>query len=112
MIMLTFDVSSTAVLHAMHMGLGEDPEQLVSLLSNFARHSTRVTHPKGNRRYGGYVLDVNGPRVYDVAKFDGRPVCQDCHGTGKHQMRDRGRWVDVPCQNPHCTEKAREFAYG
>lgn len=109
--MITFDVSSNAITQAMLFGLGEDPESLVSLIAMFARRSARVTHPYGNRRYGGYVLDVEGPRVYGLFKYDANPVCPDCHGTGKHHMRDHGRWIDVPCQNPQCTESPRAVAY-
>lgn len=96
--MRAYDVATTAVSQAMELGLGDDPEQLVDLLAQFARRSAIVTHPRGNRRYGGYVLDVSGPRIYGVYAYDNRRVCRDCHGTRRHRMRDGGRWVDVPCQ--------------
>ena len=111
--MLTFDVASTAVYQAMDYGLGSDPEEIVSLIGEFARHSARVTHPQGNRRYGGYVLDVDGTRIYGLAKFDGQPVCPDCYGTGLLRQKVRGEWIDVPCKNPQCqdgTLRERAFA--
>ena len=108
--MQTFDVSLDAVNQAMSLGLGEDTDDLVSLIANFARSSALVTHPKGNHRYGGYILEIDGMLVYKIAKFNSSVVCPECHGTGMHHQRDSGRWVDVPCQNPTCSE--RSVAYG
>lgn len=101
--MSVYDVSSTALLQAIGLGFDEDVEDLVVTLSAFAHRSAKVTHPRGNRRYGGYVLDVEDERIYGIYKFDERAsVCTDCHGTRRHRMRDGRRWVEVPCQT--CTE--------
>lgn len=98
--MQTYDVSSNALTQAMALGLGEDPERLVSLLADFARRSAIATHRHGNRRYGGYVLEVDGPRIYGIAKYQSNAiVCKDCYGTRIHRMRDGVRWVEVPCQS-------------
>lgn len=106
--MMSFDVALTAINQAARLGLGTDADEITSLLGQFARRAALVTHPKGNRRYGGYVLRVEGPRVYSVAEYaPGEWVCPDCHGTGKHHQYDEGRWIDVPCQNPECSEETR-----
>jgi hypothetical protein len=106
--MQTYDVSSNAITQAMLYGLGEDPEQLVKLLATFARSAAIVTHPQGNRRYGGYVLDIDGPRIYGIAKFRRERVCPDCHGTRTHRHHDGHQWADVPCQA--CSNKEGSFA--
>lgn len=106
--MLAYDVSSNAITQAMLLDLGEDPEKLVTMLASFARSSAIVTHPQGNRRYGGYVLDIEGPRIYGIAKYRKGPVCRDCHGTGNHRQYDGGHWHDVPCQS--CSKEGQRVA--
>jgi len=102
--MRSYDVSTTALLQAQSLGLGEDLAELADLLAGFTRHSAIITHDLGNRRYGGYVLDVSEDRIYGIAKVDeDAAVCADCYGTGIHRMTDGDGWVEVPCQS--CKEE-------
>jgi hypothetical protein len=90
----------------MRLGLGEDADTLIALLAMFARRSAIVTHPRGTRRYGGYVLDVEGLRIYGISRLeDHRSVCPDCHGLGRHRMHDDCRWIEIPCQT--CKEVSK-----
>jgi hypothetical protein len=93
-----YDVSSNAITRAMLYGLGEDQGQLVKLLQHFAHNAAIVTHPEGNRRYGGYVLDMDELCIYSISKLRHGAVCPDCHGTKVHRQYDQHQWVDVPCQ--------------
>jgi len=103
---MTFEISSTAIQRAMEFGLGTDPEALVTLIANFARHSAITTHPEGNRRYGGYVLDIRDFKVYTLEHYNpDRPVCPECHGTGHHRRRDGRAWAYVSCSL--CGKKER-----
>jgi hypothetical protein len=104
--MRTYDVSSQALTQAMELGLGDSPPELIQLLGDFARRSAIVTHTEGNRRYGGFVLDIDGSRIYGIAKLRrDQAVCFDCYGTGTHHMKDGPEWIEVPCQT--CMEGRR-----
>lgn len=41
----------------------------VSTLNDMVRHSTRITHPKGNRRYNGWLFTVEGNDVIGFGKI-------------------------------------------
>jgi hypothetical protein len=98
--MTTYDVSTTAQLQAQSLGLGDDLAELADLLAGFARHSAIITHELGNRRFGGYVLDMHEGRIYGIdTVYEADTVCKDSYGTGIHRMTEGDSWVEVPCQS-------------
>jgi len=95
---LAYDVSGTAVLQAMQLGLGDDPAAVTALLSSYARRAALVTHPKGARRYGEYVLDMKGYQIYGIYPLEPRTFCADCRGLKRRLVRVGPEWVEVPCE--------------
>jgi hypothetical protein len=95
----TYEISTHALHQARALGLGLARDELTTLLIEFAEKAAIVTHPKGTRRFGGYVLDMDDTKVYGIAQLEaGVWVCPDCHGTQQHRMLDGVRWIDVNCQ--------------
>jgi hypothetical protein len=96
-------VTERAIDQGFALGLPGDRGKVASLLQFFSERAALVTHPHGNRRYGGYVLDIDLSTgvIRGVYQYDdyGFAVCSDCFGTGKHDQYDsiESRWVRVPC---------------
>jgi len=84
-----FEVSDELVERAREMGLFGNVR---GRIKKMAHYSTPYTHPRGNRRFGEFVLTVGGGRVVSIEKIgvgismlagDNDPVpCPDCDGDG------------------------------
>ena len=79
-----FSVSDDAAVKAEAMGLAADR------LAELFRHSTRITHERGNRRTRDFVFMVQGSWILDIVKIDERTGqvmgdevsevdCKTCH---------------------------------
>ena len=87
-------------------------------LNHMANNSARFTHELGNRRYEGFVLDLQGDTVFSIARIEDKVCkcytckdtkkvsvfdeCEHCEGVGCQQC-DAGlvrRFIDCPdCTN-------------
>ncbi len=92
-------ISEKAIAEAIGLGLHYVCDDVRGLLRGFAKDAAIVTHPRGNRRYGGYVLEVDENVVHGIAQFEPGYVCNDCHGVGFHRIVDRSKVHNVPCQS-------------
>lgn len=94
----------------------------VETLREMVRHSTRITHPLGNRRYNGFIFKIEGDevlafgRIPDVAVIvpeemvaahpavstvdaELTPHCESCSDTGRIRVFDTcGRCDGVGCK--------------
>lgn len=94
--------------------LGITQEHLLYMV----QHSTRITHPKGNRRFHGYLFRVDGNNVSGFCRLDGVPLstpvkntirvkndCDKCHGTRKVKVFD----VCPKCDGVGCSYCEKGF---
>lgn len=63
-----FIVSPEAIIDGERLGVGLGVEDTVNSLRYMAKYSAPITDPRGNRRYRGYVLLVEGRHVTSVAE--------------------------------------------
>jgi hypothetical protein len=70
-------------------------------LQDMVVHSTRITHPDGNRRYHDYLFMVEGSRVVAFGKIEELFKCEQCRDTGTIRTFDEcGACDGVGCE--HC----------
>lgn len=61
---------------------------LANRLEEVIKKSAIITHPQGNRRFHGWIFDVQGTRVVRATKLDSErefivyEECPGCRGTG------------------------------
>lgn len=95
---MSLDVSKEVLEKASGLGISKEH------LSDMVNASTRITHPKGNRRYYDFVFMLEGKTVSYFGRIDGKeeentkrenkittPIavnCIACHGTRKIPVFD------------------------
>lgn len=100
-------VRQKAVDAALNMGLALDEDSAAELLGKFYSRAAIVTHDRGTRRFGGYVLEMseNETEIRNLSLYDPKVIpCIDCYGTGHQDMLDEGYWIKVPCQTCHVSD--------
>lgn len=69
-------------------------------LQEMVAHSTRITHPNGNRRYAGYLFMVEGNRVVAFGRLQDNAITEAEEQVDHHQALSS---VDAELFHcPHC----------
>jgi hypothetical protein len=94
------EICGQATNKALLMNLAPNPDDAVSLLTRMVEESALVTHPRGNRRYGTFILKVVCNQLQnlylDSPKND---WCRVCFDTGIVRVYDVEQGVTrIPCQ--------------